>query len=98
MTETTEIATFGAGCYWCVEAVLEQLDGVLDVTSGFMGGEVENPSYADVCSGTTGHADGIPWTWNYRPRLWAVRGGTSDAVALVGPAGCGAVRLEAEGA
>jgi len=53
----TELATFGAGCFWCVEAVLERLDGVLDVTSGFMGGTKENPTYEDVCTGTTGHAE-----------------------------------------
>jgi peptide-methionine (S)-S-oxide reductase len=52
-----ELATFGAGCYWCVEAVLEQLDGVSDVRSGFMGGSVANPSYEAVCSGKTGHAE-----------------------------------------
>lgn len=60
----TEIATFGAGCYWCVEAVLEQLDGVSDVTSGFMGGQVENPSYEAVCSGTTGHAEVVQVTFD----------------------------------
>lgn len=53
----TEIATFAAGCFWCVEAVLEQIDGVLDVESGYMGGTTENPSYADVCTGQTGHAE-----------------------------------------
>jgi peptide-methionine (S)-S-oxide reductase len=53
----TETATFGAGCYWCVEAVLEQLDGVLDVRSGFMGGSVANPTYEQVCRGDTGHAE-----------------------------------------
>jgi peptide-methionine (S)-S-oxide reductase len=52
-----ELATFGAGCYWCVEAVLEQLEGVADVRSGFMGGSVANPSYDAVCSGRTGHAE-----------------------------------------
>ena len=54
---TREVATLAAGCFWCVEAVLEQLDGVLDVESGYMGGTVENPSYRQVCSGTTGHAE-----------------------------------------
>ena len=53
----TELATFGAGCFWCVEAVLEQLDGVHDVTSGYMGGEVDNPTYREVCTGATGHAE-----------------------------------------
>jgi peptide-methionine (S)-S-oxide reductase len=60
----TQIATFGAGCYWCVEAVLEQLDGVRDVTSGFMGGHVENPSYDEVCSGRTGHAEVVQVTFD----------------------------------
>lgn len=61
MSEPTDpnlqIATFGAGCYWCVEAVLEQLDGVKDVVSGFMGGDVPDPSYEEVVSGRTGHAE-----------------------------------------
>ena len=52
-----EIATFGAGCFWCVEAVLEQIEGVHDVVSGYMGGEVANPTYKEVCTGTTGHAE-----------------------------------------
>jgi len=52
-----EIATFGAGCFWCVEAVFENLEGVHDVESGYMGGEVTNPSYREVCRGTTGHAE-----------------------------------------
>ena len=54
---TREVATLGAGCFWCIEAVLEQLDGVLEVESGYMGGDVENPSYRQVCTGTTGHAE-----------------------------------------
>src|SRR4030095_16880062 len=53
----TEIATFGAGCFWCVEAVFQELKGVLKVESGFMGGTLPNPSYRDVCTGTTGHAE-----------------------------------------
>ena len=53
----TETATVGGGCYWCLEAVYRQLDGVYQVTSGFMGGHVENPAYEDVCNGTTGHAE-----------------------------------------
>ena len=51
------IATFGAGCFWCVEAVLEQVDGVLDVSSGYMGGHVDNPTYKEICTGRTGHAE-----------------------------------------
>jgi peptide-methionine (S)-S-oxide reductase len=53
----TETATFGAGCYWCIEAAFRQLDGVFSVTSGFMGGSVKNPSYEAVCGGETGHAE-----------------------------------------
>jgi len=52
-----EIASFGAGCFWCVEAVFENLDGVQDVVSGYMGGEVKDPTYREVCTGTTGHAE-----------------------------------------
>ena len=53
----TETATVGGGCYWCLEAVYRQLDGVYKVTSGFMGGHVDDPSYEAVCNGTTGHAE-----------------------------------------
>ena len=55
----SELATFANGCFWCTEAVLEQVDGVLDVTSGYMGGTVDRPSYQQVCSGTTGHAETV---------------------------------------
>ena len=61
-----ELATLGAGCYWCIEAVLEQVDGVHDVVSGFMGGEVEDPSYEEVCSGRTGHAEVVQVTFDPR--------------------------------
>lgn len=50
-------ATFGAGCFWCVEAAFEMLDGVKSVKSGYMGGHVKNPTYEQVCSGRTGHAE-----------------------------------------
>ena len=53
----SETATFGAGCFWCVEAVFQNLPGVLSVTSGYMGGQTKNPTYRDICSGTTGHAE-----------------------------------------
>jgi methionine-S-sulfoxide reductase len=59
-----ELATFGAGCFWCVEAVLEQLDGVKNVASGYMGGRVENPTYEQVCSNTTGHAEVVQVTFD----------------------------------
>lgn len=50
-------ATFGGGCFWCIEAAFEELEGVEDVTSGYAGGHAENPSYREVCSGETGHAE-----------------------------------------
>ncbi|WP_147202138.1 peptide-methionine (S)-S-oxide reductase MsrA [Segetibacter aerophilus] len=53
----TDTATFGAGCFWCVEAIFQQLDGVLKVTSGYSGGHIKNPTYEQVCSKTTGHVE-----------------------------------------
>lgn len=50
-------ATFGGGCYWCIEAVLQRVPGVVSVSSGFMGGKTANPTYEDVCTGRTGHAE-----------------------------------------
>ncbi|MEL6429675.1 MAG: peptide-methionine (S)-S-oxide reductase MsrA [Planctomycetota bacterium] len=63
-TPMSEVATLGAGCYWCIEAVLEQIDGVESVVSGFMGGQVDNPSYREVCAGTTGHAEVVQVTFD----------------------------------
>lgn len=56
-TNQTEIADFGGGCFWCMEAVFERLPGVISVTSGFAGGTTENPTYQEVCTETTGHAE-----------------------------------------
>ncbi len=50
-------ATFGAGCFWCVEAVFERLEGVVDVIPGYSGGHKNNPTYKEICTGTTGHAE-----------------------------------------
>ena len=52
-----EVATFGAGCFWCVEAVFQRLDGVLKVEPGYCNGELANPTYKQVCTGLTGHAE-----------------------------------------
>lgn len=57
-------ATFGNGCFWCSEAVFQRLDGVVGTRSGYEGGAVANPSYADVCTGTTGHAEVIEVTFD----------------------------------
>jgi len=54
-----QIATFGGGCFWCAEAVFQRIPGVKSVTSGFAGGTTANPSYEEVCTGTTGHAEVI---------------------------------------
>lgn len=56
-TNQTEIADLGGGCFWCMEAVFERLPGVISVTSGFAGGATENPTYEQVCTETTGHAE-----------------------------------------
>lgn len=53
----TELATFGAGCFWCIEAAFNQLQGVKTAISGYMGGQTLNPDYRQVCTGTSGHAE-----------------------------------------
>jgi peptide-methionine (S)-S-oxide reductase len=57
MQPKLDTATFGAGCYWCVEAIFQRLKGVITVESGFSGGHIKNPTYREVCTGTTGHAE-----------------------------------------
>lgn len=57
MSDATEMATFGAGCFWQVEERFRELDGVLDTAVGYEGGHVDNPTYEQVCSGTTGHVE-----------------------------------------
>lgn len=59
-----DTATFGAGCFWCVEAQFQMLAGVVKVESGYSGGHVKNPSYKEVCNGTTGHAEVIQVTYD----------------------------------
>ena len=57
VSEKIDTATFGTGCFWCTEAIFEQLNGVIKVTSGYSGGTVKNPTYKEVCTGETGHAE-----------------------------------------
>lgn len=59
-----ETATFGAGCFWCVDELFRQLKGVVRVESGYAGGQTHNPSYRDVCSGNTGHAEVVQVTFD----------------------------------
>lgn len=60
----SDVATVAGGCFWCLEAVFERLEGVSRVVSGYTGGSVENPSYHEVCSGTTGHAEALQITFD----------------------------------
>ena len=64
MKENLAIATFGNGCFWCTEAIFQQLKGVETVLPGYTGGAVKNPSYREVCNGTTGHAEAIQITFD----------------------------------
>ncbi len=57
LADSLEMATFGAGCFWCVEAIYELVEGIVHVESGYSGGHVENPSYKEVTTGRTGHAE-----------------------------------------
>jgi peptide-methionine (S)-S-oxide reductase len=59
-----EVATLGAGCFWCIEAVLEQVEGVKSVVSGYTGGQTEDPTYKDICTGQTGHAEVVKVTFD----------------------------------
>jgi peptide-methionine (S)-S-oxide reductase len=61
---TTEIATFGAGCFWGVEAKFSQVPGVIEAVSGYSGGHTENPSYKEVCTDETGHAEVVQVTYD----------------------------------
>lgn len=56
-SDTSETATLGGGCFWCIEAVFDRLEGVSDVVSGYAGGHIDNPTYRQVCDGDTGHAE-----------------------------------------
>ena len=57
MDNNIQIATFGGGCFWCIDAAFRRVKGVLNVSSGYAGGEIENPSYQQICTGLTGHTE-----------------------------------------
>jgi peptide-methionine (S)-S-oxide reductase len=63
-TNQTEVATFGGGCFWCIEALFQMLPGVKSVESGYSGGTKENPTYKEVCTGDTGHAEVVQVTFD----------------------------------
>ncbi len=64
MSDKFEVATLGGGCFWCLEAVYQQIEGVEKVVSGYAGGKLENPTYQQVCTGTTGHAEVVQITFD----------------------------------
>lgn len=64
MADSLEMTTLGGGCFWCVEAVYQELQGVQSAVSGYAGGAVENPTYYQVCNGTTGHAEVVQITFD----------------------------------
>lgn len=84
--EGYEVATFGSGCYWCTEAIYQDLKGVEKVRSGFSGGHVANPSYEAVCTGTTGHAECIQFFYDPKvisyPELLEIFWSTHDPTTL----------------
>ena len=63
-SERTDTATFGTGCFWCTEAIFQELDGESEVTSGYSGGHKENPTYKEVCTGETGHTECVQVFYN----------------------------------
>ena len=84
--EKREVAVFGGGCFWCTEAVFDELRGVISVVSGYAGGSTKNPTYEQVCSGSTGHAEVIriefdPTEISFRD-LMTVFFGTHDPTTL----------------
>ena len=64
MTQKTQAATLGGGCFWCLEAIYQQVKGVTGVMSGYAGGSVDNPDYKSVCTGATGHAEVVQITFD----------------------------------
>ncbi|MDX2004970.1 MAG: peptide-methionine (S)-S-oxide reductase MsrA [Meiothermus sp.] len=64
MSQTLEVATLGGGCFWCLEAPFDELQGVTDVVSGYSGGHLANPTYEQICTKTTGHAEVVNVTFD----------------------------------
>ena len=64
ISKSLEVATLAGGCFWCTEAMFDQLKGIIEVESGYSGGKIANPSYDDVCTGETGHAESIQITFD----------------------------------
>ena len=64
MNVNTKTAVFAGGCFWCTEAVFDRVKGVLEVVSGYTGGTIKNPAYREICTGRTGHAEGIQITFD----------------------------------
>ncbi len=64
ISKSLEVATLAGGCFWCTEAMFDQLKGIVEVESGYSGGKIANPSYDDVCTGETGHAESIQITFD----------------------------------
>lgn len=86
MKTDMETATFGAGCFWCVEAIFQQVEGVIKVESGYSGGNIKNPAYREVCTGRTGHAEAVQITYDPNkitfPELLEVFWKTHDPTTL----------------
>lgn len=84
--DSLHVATFGSGCFWCTEALFQQVKGVHKVESGYAGGHVKNPTYKEVCMGTTGHAEVIQVTYDPKEvtfeELLEVFWGTHDPTTL----------------
>lgn len=85
-TDHLKLATFGGGCFWCTEAIFRRLQGVAKVESGYSGGKIKNPTYREVCSGLTGHAEVIQITYDPHEisyeELLEVFFGTHDSTTL----------------
>ncbi len=81
-----ETAIFAGGCFWCTEAVFQRLNGVEEVVSGYTGGTIKNPAYREICTGRTGHAEGVKITFNPEkisyPELLEVFFATHDPTTL----------------